>query len=86
MAAAEGATRIVPGQWIVRLRPFATNTGMTRHMSVVTQRTADPTPFNCHVKHKFDLPECRAYSAAFDDATKQELERMSEVSSPIHLG
>ncbi|KAK0644319.1 peptidase S8/S53 domain-containing protein [Cercophora newfieldiana] len=84
---AETEARIVPGQWIVRLKQNASSNSQARHMSFVSTRTADPTPFNCEVHHEFDLDEARAYSASFDDATKEELEKTSEVESvePVQL-
>jgi subtilisin family serine protease len=56
-------------------------------MNFVSTRTADATPFNCEVHHEFDLDEARAYSASFDDATKEELEKSFEVDSvePVQL-
>jgi len=81
--ATETEARIVPGQWIVRLKQNASSSSQARHMSFVSTRTADETPFNCEVYHEFDLDEARAYCASFDDATKEELENSSEVSPPI---
>jgi len=81
------AGQVVPGQWIVRLKPHATSGVQARHMSFVSARTADDTPFNCEVHHEYELDEARAYSASFDDATKEEIEKSSEVLSvePVQL-
>ncbi|KAK0616557.1 proteinase R, partial [Immersiella caudata] len=77
----------VPGQWIVRLKQNVGGSSQARHMSFVSARTADVTPFNCEVHHEFDLDEARAYSASFDEATKEELEKSIEVDSvePVQL-
>jgi len=72
--------RTVPGQWIVRLKQNASSNAQARHMSFVSTRTADETPFKCEVHHEYDLDEARAYCASFDDATKEELENSHEVS------
>jgi hypothetical protein len=71
--------RAIPGQWIVRLRPFASQSTKTQHLSSVNSRTADATPFRVHVHHEFNLDEARGYSASFDEATKGELEKLPEV-------
>ncbi|KAK3347083.1 putative alkaline serine protease [Lasiosphaeria hispida] len=83
----EAETQSVPGQWIVRLKQNASGNAQVRHMSFVSARTADPTPFNCTVHHEYDLDEARAYSASFDEATKEELEKSGDVDSvePVQL-
>jgi len=83
----ETESRIVPGQWIVRLKQNASGTSKARHMNFVSTRTADETPFRCEVHHEYDLDEARAYSASFDDATKEELEKTAEVDTvePVQL-
>ena len=71
---------VVPGRWIVSLRPYATKTIKTNHVSLVSTLTADPAiPFHCDINHHFDLPELRGYSAKFDEETKNRLEEMDEV-------
>jgi GTP cyclohydrolase II len=71
--------RAIPGQWIVRLRAFASQSTKTQHLSSVNSRTADATPFHVRVHHEFNLDEARGYSASFDEATKEELEKLPEV-------
>lgn len=75
-----GVQGTIAGRWLVNLRPLASPEVKSLHLSVLRTRTADPTPFHCKVEREFDLPECRGYSAAFDDATKQEIERLHEAS------
>ena len=77
------ASRIVPGKWIVRLKPYATPAAKDRHLSAVNARTADTTPFNCEIHREYNLDEARAYSASFDNATKEQIEQLGEVGSPI---
>jgi len=54
---------------------------------MVNERTADATPFHCQVHHQYELPEARAYSASFDEATKGEIEQLPEVAAvePVQL-
>ena len=85
MATLQNQARTVPGQWIVRLKPFATARAQTKHLSFVSERTADASPFNCKVSRKFDFDEARGYSASFDEATKGEIERLSEACIPSLL-
>jgi len=75
----ETADRIVPGRWLVTLHPQANTELKSTHMTALATRTADETPFSCHVNHQFDLPETRGYSASFDDATRVEIEKLHEV-------
>lgn len=79
MASVQGPARTVPGQWIVRLKPYATSNAQAKHLSFVSERTADDTPFNCNVSHEYNLDEARGYAASFDDSTKEQIEQMSEV-------
>ncbi|KAK4233222.1 peptidase S8/S53 domain-containing protein [Achaetomium macrosporum] len=73
--------RAIPGQWIVRLKAFASEGTKTQHLSSVSSRSADATSFNVEVHHEFDLDEARGYSASFDEATKKQLEQLAEVAS-----
>ncbi|KAK3309292.1 putative alkaline serine protease [Chaetomium strumarium] len=73
--------RAIPGQWIVRLKPFASESTKTQHLSSVNIRAADATPFHVHVHREFNLDEARGYSASFDEATKEQLEQLPEVAS-----
>ncbi|RYP43606.1 hypothetical protein DL768_009838 [Monosporascus sp. mg162] len=75
------APKVIPGQWIVRLKAFASAGTKTNHLSSVKSRNADATPFNVEVHHEYNLDEARAYSASFDDATKEQLEQLAEVAS-----
>lgn len=79
--------RVVPNEWIVRLKPYATNDVKSMHMNMISTRTADSTPFNCQVRNEYNLPEARGYSASFDEATKKEIEKQDEVDSvePVML-
>merc|ERR1711977_323804 len=73
-------TNILDGQWIVRLRPFASAQVQAEHVSSLQSLTADEnTAFNCQVQQQFELPEFRGYSATFTQETKTEIEQMSEV-------
>jgi hypothetical protein len=79
---------IVPGKYIVTLRPYATPAIKTSHLNTVSALTADTSiPFNCEVDHEFELPHLRGYTAKFDDATKNELESMGEVAAiePVQI-
>jgi hypothetical protein len=73
---------IVPGQWIVSVKPYLTPELLqNEHLSALEDMAVDPsTPFKMEVLQKFDLPELKGYSAKFNDATKTELEKMSHVS------
>jgi subtilisin family serine protease len=75
------AYETVPGQWIVTLRPYATEDMEAAHVSLLETKTADHTPFKCDIQCKFDLPEMRGYSATFDGATRAEIEQMDEVAA-----
>ncbi|RYO75254.1 hypothetical protein DL764_010540 [Monosporascus ibericus] len=79
--------KVIPGQWIVRLKAFASEGTKTNHLSSVRGRNADATPFNAEVHHEYNLDEARASSASFDDATKEQLEQLAEVASvePVFL-
>lgn len=79
MASVPGPARTVPGQWIVRLKPYATSNLQAQHLSLVNERTADDTAFNCEVTHQYSFDEARSYAASFDDATKEQIEQLSEV-------
>lgn len=70
---------IVPGQWLIKLRPYADDAMKAKHISLLSAKTKDSSPFNCDVQRQFDLPEMRGYSAKFDNATKAKLEDMDEV-------
>ncbi|KAK3998123.1 putative alkaline serine protease [Cladorrhinum sp. PSN332] len=72
---------VVPGQYIVTLRPYATPDIESNHLSLVADKTADETPFNADIHQRFELPELRGYSASFDDATKEQLEALPEVAA-----
>lgn len=79
-------TNILDGQWIVRLRPFASAQVQAEHVSSLQSLTADEnTAFNCQVQQQFELPEFRGYSATFTQETKTEIEQMSEVRRRILL-
>jgi hypothetical protein len=81
MASTPSQARTIPGQWVVQLKPYATSRAQAKHLSFVNERTADETPFNCTVRQEFDLDEARGYAASFDDATKEEIEKLSEAST-----
>ncbi|KAB5542486.1 putative alkaline serine protease [Coniochaeta sp. 2T2.1] len=87
MATVHGPVRTVPGQWIVRLKPYATSNLQAKHLSLVNERTADATSFDCKVTHQYNFDEARGYAAYFDDATKEQIEKLSEVASvePVQL-
>ncbi|KAB5528090.1 putative alkaline serine protease, partial [Coniochaeta sp. 2T2.1] len=87
MASVHGPARTVPGQWIVRLKPYATSNLQAQHLSLVNERTADDTAFDCEVIHQYNFDEARSYAASFDDATKEQIEKLSEVASvePVQL-
>ncbi len=71
---------IVPGRWLVNLRPLSTAKLRTKHVSRISTMTADTsTPFDCKIHDEFELGECKGYSATFDDATKAQIELMDEV-------
>lgn len=78
---------IVPGQYIVTLRPYATSQIESNHLSFVAEKTADETPFNAEVHHQFELPELRGYAASFDEETKDQIEALPEVSAiePVQI-
>ncbi|KAF3343430.1 hypothetical protein VdG2_08224 [Verticillium dahliae VDG2] len=70
---------IIPGEWLVTLKPYANESIDSEHASLLSTRTADPdTHFNCDVQCHFALPELRGYSAKFDDATRAEVEALPE--------
>ena len=77
----------VAGQWLVTLRHYATDEIRSNHMSLVESKTSDSTPFSVNINHQFDLPDLLGYAAAFDEATKSELEGMPEVAAiePVYL-
>ncbi|KAG7137150.1 Alkaline protease 1 like protein [Verticillium longisporum] len=73
---------IIPGEWLVTLKPYANESIDSEHASLLSTRTADPdTHFNCDVQCHFALPELRGYSAKFDDATRAEVEALPEVQA-----
>lgn len=74
-------TKVLPGHWIVRLRPYASPKIQSGHASLMEQLTADEsTPFKCELQDQFQFPEFKGYSAKFNDETKAEIEQMNEVS------
>ncbi|KAK4205395.1 putative alkaline serine protease [Triangularia verruculosa] len=80
--------QIVPGQWIVTLRPYATSSIKSSHVSLLHNLTEDSaSPVNVSINSEFDLPEIRGYSASFDEATKAELEALPEVAEiePVQI-
>ncbi|KAL7783608.1 putative alkaline serine protease [Trichoderma ceciliae] len=73
---------VVPGQWLVLLKPFASATAKNAHFSSVRAMSEDTsTPFSVQTHQEFNLPECRGYSARFDLQTKGEIEKMDNVLS-----
>jgi hypothetical protein len=72
-------SNVVAGRWIVTLRHYSTPKMMATHRTLISTKTADPTPFECEIHDEFDFPELRGYSASFDEATKVEIEEMHEV-------
>lgn len=79
---------VIPGQWVVMLKPYATPKLKAAHVNSLTAMTADDsTPFHCEMHHEFELPEAKGYSAKCDLATKDDIERMDEVLSvePVRL-
>jgi len=54
---------------------------------MVSQRTADTTPFHCEVHQEYELPEARGYCASFDEATKEEIEKLGDVAAvePVQM-
>ncbi|KAK0666033.1 putative alkaline serine protease [Cercophora samala] len=80
--------QIVPGQWIVTLRPYATSSIKSSHVSLLHTLTENSdSPVNVTINSEFDLPEIRGYSASFDEATKAELEALPEVADiePVQI-
>ncbi|VBB79533.1 Putative Alkaline serine protease [Podospora comata] len=80
--------QIVPGQWIVTLRPYATSAIKSTHVSLLHNLTDDTSsPVNVSINSEFDLPEIRGYTASFDEATKAELEALPEVADiePVQI-
>ncbi|KAF4275391.1 hypothetical protein LV164_003197 [Aspergillus fumigatus] len=73
----------VPGQWVVRVKPYLTPELVQKeHLSLLEEKTEDPaTPFNVEILQQFDLYDSKGYSAKFDDATKEELEKIPHVVS-----
>ncbi|KAE8346114.1 hypothetical protein BDV24DRAFT_124320 [Aspergillus arachidicola] len=73
----------VPGHWVVRVKPYLSPELVQKeHLSLVAEKTEDPaTRFNADILQQFDLHDLKGYSAKFDDATKEELERMPHVLS-----
>lgn len=67
----------------MRLKPYATPGVQAKHLSFVSARTADDTPFNCKVSHQYNLDEARGYAASFDGATKEQIEQLSEACAHI---
>ncbi|KID81005.1 Peptidase S8, subtilisin-related protein [Metarhizium guizhouense ARSEF 977] len=73
---------VVPGQWIVLMKPYVSDGGKEAHLASVKAMTDDEqNPFACSTHVEFDMPECRAYSAKFDLPTKEQIEKMDEVLS-----
>lgn len=72
----------MPGQWVVRVKPYLTPELVQKeHLSLLEEKTEDPaTPFNVEILQQFDLYDSKGYSAKFDDATKEELEKIPHVS------
>jgi len=64
----------------VSLRSHASLAAKSNHLSMVRQRTEDETPFHCKVHQEYELPEARGYCASFDEATKEEIEQLGDVS------
>ncbi|KAK4228678.1 putative alkaline serine protease [Podospora fimiseda] len=81
------ASEIVPGHYIVTLRPYATPSIQTSHLSFVAEKSAGETPFNVEVSHQFELPELRGYAASFDEETKEQIEALPEVAAvePVQI-
>ncbi|KAH6603561.1 alkaline serine protease (PR1)/allergen F18-like protein [Trichoderma cornu-damae] len=79
---------VVPGQWLVLLKPYSSASAKNTHLASVRAKTEDTrTPFHCETHHEFDLLECRGYSAKFDLQTKDDIEKMDGVLSvePVRL-
>ncbi|KAK4031453.1 peptidase S8/S53 domain-containing protein [Parachaetomium inaequale] len=87
MSGAKAASHIIPGKWIVRLKPYATEKAQLHHRSAVNARTADNTPFSCEIHREYNLDEARAYFASFDVATKEQIEQLNDVAAvePVQL-
>lgn len=75
---------VIPGQWVVLLKPYASAAGKTIHLQSIRAMTEDrSTSFSCETHIEFDMPECRGYSAKFGLQTKDEIEKMDGVRN-IH--
>ncbi|RFU78415.1 protease [Trichoderma arundinaceum] len=73
---------VVPGEWLVLLKPFASANAKNAHLTTIRAKTEDSSiPFSCETHREFDLPECRGYSAKFDLQTKDDIEKMDTVLS-----
>ncbi|KAL6409989.1 alkaline serine protease (PR1)/allergen F18-like protein [Ilyonectria robusta] len=73
---------VVPGSWIVFLKPHISPDGMAAHLESIQAMTRDPDKsLSCETHYEFDLDEFRGYSGKFDLQTKEDIERMDEVLS-----
>lgn len=73
-------SKIIPGQYLVTLRHYATQELRAAHFSTLSTMTEDQsTPFNVQVQQEFELDSFKGYSATCDEQTRNELENMANV-------
>ncbi|KAH7169858.1 putative alkaline serine protease [Dactylonectria macrodidyma] len=73
---------VVPGSWIVFLKPHLSADGMAAHLESIQAMTRDPDKsLSCEAHYEFDLDEFRGYSGKFDLQTKEDIEKMDGVLS-----
>ncbi|KAH7144183.1 putative alkaline serine protease [Dactylonectria estremocensis] len=73
---------VIPGSWIVLLKPHLSADGKIAHLGSIRDMTDDlKTSFSCKAHYEFDLDEFRGYSGKFDLQTKEGIEKMDGVLS-----
>ncbi|KAH6876345.1 putative alkaline serine protease [Thelonectria olida] len=73
---------VVPGSWVVFLKPHLSADGKAAHLESIQAMTRDPDKsFSCEAHYEFDLDEFRGYSGKFDLRTKEDIEKMDGVLS-----
>jgi oryzin len=79
---------IIPGKYIVQLKPNVDVESIAAHHNVVrsiharnlARRDGDDGPGGAPVDREFGFGDFKAYSGSFDDATVEELKALPEVS------
>lgn len=87
ISARQGADEIIPGKYIVQLKPEADVASIASHLDVVREiharnlakRDVAVAEEEVGVERKFGFGDFKGYSGAFDAATIEELKALPEV-------